>query len=611
MYKSDLLELNAAINEKSQKLSKEVLWEIMQIRREVLQKIEKWQIIDQWVVSMVEESDWYKKLPMTKKEKLQSLLVSKLKKDAELFSSKVKATQLEEALSDEKIKKLPHITEHRAREKMDTKRRKRFYTFQTVFSDFNDFIELKDDDVSVSKEDDLIPHIVIDPTKITDSLLLELSHNPDVIKDLLTREKTETKKSKKTELRNIINVYKARIIPDLKDILSNTYPVAYGEKGKSGRVNVVNKKDHIMYGKLMLIGSPSFFDEERPRTPIVRQTVSVFDNMYDFIRSQYHTLLNISEEKNAVWKVGKEVQRSLIAPEGEPTFFDVYASDMYDLLLQDKTNYHLARAWDRIEHYNKSKGKNPQIDRSRMYGVAWDLGRRKARLAGQEATIGLQITVLQDIFRDNIDRLKAFHNNFYDGFLKDINVAELEAILMNNSDMDLEFYFESISPQLKMLKNYLNQITWKNRRFMPYPFNVFFDTLDDFEDVLWKILLNRNRNKEDIKSFFRSLFIFNLEMKKQKVGMLLLWVEHVVKIDKMAERWVYSQNEEEKKSKIDLLITSVNDTRTFISQKHFLWSFMPWKKAQAYFEDANKSLEMIHEFLKLWQIDVMRKYLEE
>lgn len=41
MYKSDLLELNAAINEKSQKLSKEVLGQIMKVRRQILLKIEK------------------------------------------------------------------------------------------------------------------------------------------------------------------------------------------------------------------------------------------------------------------------------------------------------------------------------------------------------------------------------------------------------------------------------------------------------------------------------------------------------------------------------------------------------------------------------------------
>lgn len=610
MYKSELLEINAVINEKSHFLSKEVLRQVMKIRRWVIEKIERGEDVQVWVVSLVEETEWYKSLPKIKQAKVQTLLFSKIKKDAELSIEKVRASQLEEALDDDRIQKLPHIMEHRAREKMDIKRRKRFYTFQVVFSDPSDFLELKDEDITLPKEDKLIHKIVIDPRRITDSLLLELSNHDEEIKNLLIREKKEQKKAKKLELRNSIDVYKIRVIPELKDILSSTYPVSYWDRGKSGRVNVINKKGHTMYGKILLIWAPSFFDEERPRTPIVRQNIAIFDNIYDFIRSQYHTLLNIREEKNAVWKVGKEVQRSLLVPEWEESFFDIYSSDMYDLFFHEKTNYHIARANDRIEKYNETKGKNWQIDRSRMYWVAWDLWRRKARLAGQESTIWLQILLLQDTFKDNLDRLKAFQNYFYDEFLKNIDITTLEAILMNNSDINLEFYFEGSMMHLKKLKNFLCQITSNNRKFMPYPFNVFFDTLDEFEDVLWKILLNSKRKREDIVSFFRSLFIFNLELKKQKVEMLFLWVEHVVKIDKMGKRWVYSQIEAEKKDKIDLLTKSVDDTKAFIKQKHFLWSFMPWKKAQIYFEDANRSLDVIHEFLKLWQMDVMVKYLE-
>lgn len=166
---------------------------------------------------------------------------------------------------------------------------RRFYYLQEILSDKEDYLELEiETKISPEKESQLIKQIIINPLKISNKLLENLGLKPEWFEDLSLIKQIK---------------YKINILKNIKESLCKTIPleVSWNINENTWRIILCNDSRSKWYWNIFLFQQSSDWKD---------RTISNFDNVFTFIRSQKHTLDELIDKYKALQTASEYLKRS-------------------------------------------------------------------------------------------------------------------------------------------------------------------------------------------------------------------------------------------------------------------------------------------------------------
>ncbi len=455
--------------------------------------------------------------------------------------------------------KLPLFKEYKdylKKKSLLRKRNMRFYTLQFLFSRSEDYRELKKDYISDTKENSLLDKIVYDVDKVSDTLLLQLWFLWEKYESLLVKKKTKRKKLDKLMIDLQLTELKINAIWLLKDSTKTWKTIKIDKVRWSTRLMKIDSLDQADW-KIILTQTPETLKSTTKEADI-KKTISVFDNLYVYYRSQIYTIKNIEEKQQVLSDLKKKVEElKAIYPskyDAEPKELEKYILEIERVLEPYTSRYEKNVKSFRIQ---KIKFRNPRADMAVLDWIINDLSASFNSLSMKKWSIDWFVDVIKEIIEEQRNKHILFRKSFA-WILENFDQDKINDLIKENSkEQNIEFCKQNkrnLSNIKGVIENFLS--TWYSTSMSP--FKEFYILLSNTK---WTITQSLNNN--DWLTIVRKLLRIHLESKLKRYEMFRYNFENDYKLNNI-------KNTSENREYILMIRYRLEKYRDYLREKDFL-----------------------------------------
>lgn len=476
------------------------------------------------------------------------------------------------------LKEFHHTEKHTLESAIRQKPSRRFYHFQELFCDYRDYREL-DDTISLSKENNEIKNIIIHPDKLSIQFLIELWLLDEEFKEKTIEEKNDIKIS---------------LIPRIKEILSNTTPLEVSWNNKTTwRILIFWNNSKNLEGKIILINTFQRRVEKNKRT--TSKSLTIFDDIYTFYRSQLYTTKSLLEKQTIL----KKLQSSLlkVIQDYEITFGEnwkpekiIELEEIKELIKKSGSFYEQKAYIDRLE---KVIWKNSVQDKNRLRWAYNDLHKQYLSKLSIWENVEKHASIIENlIFQEKI-KWKLLEENFKKK-IEFLDQEVLHKLIKNWSWEELLEYFTKNRIFFTRINKALKDYCLWRKEICPRPFSQIYNTVKHLSDNLWDNIRN-----SDLLEILRTIMRINLFLKDSLVMIFLKETENELKLE---QRWI---NPKIANSKINIILKKIN-IKDFLKDI----KFSKESRVDERFRNYNNFLLNIRKLINENKIDEAIKYIE-
>ena len=404
------------------------------------------------------------------------------------------------------------------------RRNMRFYNLQFLFSSSDDYIALKDDNISEVDENKLLDFIIYNLDKIPDSLLLGLEFVGEDYKSLVDERKTKDKKLDRLLIDIQLLEKKIKAVALLKDSVKNWKELKKSKIKGTTRVMVVDSLDQNDW-KIILTQTPEVYkktDKEINRN----KTVSVFDDIYIFARSQRYTLNSIEEKQQTLVEIKQKVEELIMG------YTNRYGHNREKLA--NDIVYIQAKLWPYDWYYErkiknnrfpKIKFTNPSSDSNVFIWIKNDLSESLTKLSTQKWQILSQVEIIEESIREHRSKCRSFNNIFFE-ILERLNNLGLEEIIKSEDENVKKEFFETYYWIFASVRKLIDDFLAPPKSSISKPFKVYYDRLSNC-----KYKINKSIEQKDVVWVLRQIFIIFLESKLKRFEFFIKQIENDYKLN--------------------------------------------------------------------------------